>query len=247
MKYRIIIAFTLLVHAGYAQHVVLNDSIAPRKTTSPWQRAIVAPVILITAGLATTVDNKVFDKWEVQEARTKMMPNFKTNVDDYMIFAPIAGVYALNAMGIKGEHNLANQTALLLKSEILMNALVFSMKKITAVARPTGELTSFPSGHTAQAFLAATFIHKEYGRDRPLVSLLAYSTATGVGMLRMMNNRHWVSDVLAGAGIGILSTNIVYLTHQNKWGRKHKKLQGAVVTPTFAQRSFGMYVALPIP
>ena len=128
-----------------------------------------------------------------------------------------------------------------------MAAIVFPLKKLTAVPRPdTHSLNSFPSGHTAQAFVAATFLHKEYGIENPLLSVLAYSTATGVGLLRIMNNRHWISDVLVGAGIGIIATHLAYLTHQNKVGHKRKRLSGALLVPTYAQRSFGMSMVMPI-
>jgi membrane-associated phospholipid phosphatase len=123
-----------------------------------------------------------------------------------------------------------------------MAVLVFSLKKITAVPRPdTGSLNSFPSGHTAQAFAAATFMHKEYGKQSIWYSIGAYSLATGIGAFRVMNNRHWISDVLAGAGIGIFSTNIAYLTHQNRWG--HKKLKHeTMVIPTYGQGP-GVYLS----
>ena len=53
-------------------------------------------------------------------------------------------------------------------------------------------------------------------------TLLAYGIASSVGMLRMANNKHYISDVLVGAGLGILSMKMSYLTHQYKWNKKHK-------------------------
>ena len=71
--------------------------------------------------------------------------------------------------------------------------------------------TVFLSGHTAFAFAAATILHKEYGQTRsPLYSIAGYSLATITGVGRVLNNRHWVSDVLVGAGIGIVSTDLGY-------------------------------------
>jgi membrane-associated phospholipid phosphatase len=127
----------------------------------------------------------------------------------------------------------------LIKSELLMTAIVFPLKKFSAVPRPdTGAPTSFPSGHTAQVFAAATFLHKEYGKEHPIYSVLAYTTATGVGLLRVMNNRHWISDVLAGAGIGILSTNLAYLTVRNKPKtiRKHPH-RDVVMAPSYGNKT----------
>lgn len=210
-----------------------------------WKRAIIVPSIFITAGVVASTDNEIFDKWEVSEERNELIPKFRTHLDDCIQYAPIVAVYGLNAFGLKGEHDFANRTVLLIKSELIMMAIVLPLKKITAVPRPdTGAPNSFPSGHTAEAFAAATFLHKEYGKDHPLISVLGYSVATGVGVLRVMNNRHWISDVITSAGIGILATNIAYLTHQNKWGKRKSKLGTMTFFPSYSRGSYGAYLGL---
>lgn len=203
---------------------------APLSKSRRLQKAVAVPLLFTAAGLYSMTDNDLINKFDVQEERNEWMPKFRSHADDYLQYAPIAAVYGLNALGIKGENNFANRTALLIKSELLVGILTYSMKKITAVPRPdTGQPTSFPSGHTAQAFAAATFMAKEYGHKSIWYSIGAYTVATGIGTMRVMNNRHWVSDVLVGAGIGILSTNLVYLTHQYKWGKKKSSGQTLIV------------------
>ena len=64
-------------------------------------------------------------------------------------------------------------------------------------------------------------MHHEYGDKSIWYSIGAYSCATAVGMLRVAGNAHWISDVFAGAGFGMLSTELVYLTHQYKWDKEH--------------------------
>jgi membrane-associated phospholipid phosphatase len=64
--------------------------------------------------------------------------------------------------------------------------------------------TSFPSGHTTVAFAAATVFAMEY-KDRPLVPIIAYSAATLIGLSRITENKHWATDVLAGAALGYLT------------------------------------------
>ena len=54
-------------------------------------------------------------------------------------------------------------------------------------------------------------LYQEYKHSEPWVGITGYVVATGVGLLRIYNNRHWASDVVAGAGIGILSTKLSYL------------------------------------
>jgi hypothetical protein len=186
-----------------------------------FQKAIAVPLLFTAAGLFSLTDNDILNKYDVQEERNEWIPNYHNHADDYLQYAPIVAVYGLNALGIKGKNDFGNRTALLVKSELLVGVLTYSLKKITAVPRPdTGQPTSFPSGHTAQAFAAATFMAKEYGHKSIGYSIGAYTMAASIGAMRVMNNRHWVSDVLVGAGIGILSTNLVYLTHQYKWGKK---------------------------
>lgn len=197
-----------------------------------FRRTVIAPVLFVAAGLAT-LDGDNDDNYEVQEERNRYIPNFRHHVDDYLQHSPIIVVYGLNWLGVKGKNDFANRTAILLKSEMMVAILTSSLKRITAVPRPdTKQMTSFPSGHTAQAFAAATFMAKEYGHKSVWYSIGAYTVATGVGAMRIMNNRHWVSDVLVGAGIGILSTNLVYFTHQYRWGNKNKRGQ-TIVMPSY--------------
>jgi hypothetical protein len=198
-----------------------------------FQKAIAVPVLLTAAGLYSLTDNDFLNKYDLHEERQEWMPKFHHHADDYLQYAPIVAVYGLNALGIKGKNDFGNRTALLIKSELLVGILTYSLKKITAVPRPdTGQPTSFPSGHTAQAFAAATFMAKEYGHKNIWYSIGAYTVAAGIGTMRMMNNRHWVSDVLVGAGIGIFSTNFVYLTHQYKWGKK-KSAGRTLIVPSY--------------
>ncbi len=201
------------------------------------QRTVAIPFLFAATGLYSITDNDVLNKFEVQEERNELIPKFHHRADDYLQYAPIVAVYGLNVLGIKGKNTLGNRTALLIKSELLVGILTYSLKKITAVPRPdTGRPTSFPSGHTAQAFAAATFMAKEYGHRSIWYSVGAYTVATGIGAMRVMNNRHWISDVLVGAGLGIFSTNIVYLTHRYKLD-KHKKSGQTLIIPSFDGQS----------
>jgi len=64
--------------------------------------------------------------------------------------------------------------------------------------------SSFPSGHTTGAFAAATVFAMEY-RDRPAVKIIAYGSASLIGLSRITENKHWTTDVLVGTALGILS------------------------------------------
>jgi membrane-associated phospholipid phosphatase len=151
--------------------------------------------------------------------------NFAYNgrIDDYAQYAPIAAVYSLHAMGIKGENNFGNLTAIFVKSFLLNGIITDRLKYALDEPRPNGGTRSFPSGHTSKAFTLAHIMHKEYGEKSRWYSAGAYSCAAAVGLLRVAKDAHWISDVLSGAGIGILSTELIYLTHQYKWDNEHIK------------------------
>lgn len=205
------------------------------KTTSrDFLKPVRTPLLLIGAGVYAMSDNNILNRYEIKEERDEYFPKFRHHADDYLQFAPIAAVYGLNAFGVKGKHDFRTRSMLLLKSEMIMTALTFGLKKTTAIPRPdTGQPTSFPSGHTAQAFAAATFMVKEYGHRNVLYAVSAYSLASGIGIMRVMNNRHWASDVFAGAGIGILSTHLAYMLHDRAVTRKKKRQHSTVLLPSY--------------
>ena len=120
------------------------------------------------------------------------------------------------------------------------------MKYNIGIERPDStmpaQFQSFPSWHTAQAFAAASIVHKEFRHKSQWYGIGAYTIATAVGAFRMLNNRHWELYVFAGAGVGILSAHIAYLTHKYKWGRK---FQGSVM-PIYNYRSLGLSMSLKL-
>lgn len=133
-------------------------------------------------------------------------------VDDYLQFAPAAMVYGLDFMGVPAKHNFRDRTLITATSYLVMGVTVETMKRNISVARPGNRGTSsFPSGHTATAFVGAHILMKEYYDVSPLIGVAGYTAATGVGVMRMINHKHWISDVVMGAGVGILSAEAGYL------------------------------------
>jgi len=176
----------------------------------------IVPAVLAGYGFAAVYDKgalkqlDVSTKAELQEDH----PLFAAHVDDYLQVAPAAAVYALNLSGIKGKHNLFDASMLYLTSSAIMGASTHFVKQGVGRMRPDFSGTnSFPSGHTASAFMAAEFLHQEYKDVNPWIGYAGYFVATATGTLRMYNNKHWFSDVVAGAGFGIASTKIAYLLY----------------------------------
>ena len=138
--------------------------------------------------------------------------NFHSEIDNYTQFSGIALTVGLKMAGVEGRSSWPRLFASSLASYAVMATLVNSIKYTASELRPDYSThNSWPSGHTATAFVGATILHKEYGLTRsPWYSIAGYTVATATGVMRVLNNRHWVSDVLSGAGFGILSTELAY-------------------------------------
>lgn len=92
----------------------------------------------------------------------------------------------------------------------IRDRVVNGMKYSIGRTRPNGAEGSFPSGHTATAFMGATLLAHEYGHKSVWIPIAGYTVATATGVMRILNNRHYASDVLVGAAIGILSAELAY-------------------------------------
>ena len=198
------------------------------------------PAGLTGLGVYAALDHSVIDRFGVRNWRMEKYPSFHTQADDVLAFLPAAAVYVMDWSGLKAAHSFGNRTLHLMTAELMMLAIVHPLKGITKVERPDGSnFHSFPSGHTAQAFLAASFLQHEYGSKGIGFTIAGYTIATGVGALRILNNKHWVSDVLAGAGIGMLCGELSY---HLIGARKKVPLS---VLPYWDKRGPALYARLP--
>lgn len=202
------------------------------KYRTRFPRASIVPAAFIGAGLIA-LNNPLYDRFDAKRDIRRNFPNFDSDLDDIMIFAPYIELAALNLLKIKCNNDWINTSLLILKAELLTNAIVFGTKHLSHQLRPdSSNYEAMPSGHTAQAFVAASIIHKEYREKSSWYGIGAYAIAGTVAAFRMMNNKHWLSDVLVGAGVGILSTHVVYATHKHKWGRRAVCLVPAIAPGT---------------
>jgi membrane-associated phospholipid phosphatase len=90
----------------------------------------------------------------------------------------------------------------LLRAQFLSQGIVQGMKHVAQRDRPTGECCAFPSGHAAGAFAAAAVLERHLGYR---LSWPAFAGAMYVGASRLVDNRHFLSDVLFGAAVGTAS------------------------------------------
>lgn len=179
------------------------------------------PALGIGYGFMTLHSNKLrtlnlSTKNEIREDH----PYFQTHVDNYLQWSPAAAVIGLNLLGVHGARPFNEELGIYAVSTLIMAGTVYSLKQITNEERPDySSFTSFPSGHTATVFAAAEWLRREYWHRSPWIGIAGYAVATSVGVLRVYNNRHWVSDVIAGAAIGFLSTRLSYAVYP--WIKGH--------------------------
>ena len=170
------------------------------------------PIFL--AGMIAKFEKKGFrQNYGIKNTMIRLVKyDFHSEVDNYTQFAPLVLTAGLHLAGVEGRSDWPRLLASGVMSGAVMAAFVNSIKYTSSEIRPDNTTrNSWPSGHTATAFMAATVLHKEYGLTRsPWYSVGGYAVATATGVMRVLNNRHWVSDVLSGAGIGILSTELGY-------------------------------------
>ena len=201
-------------------------------------------VPLIAGGL---IEKHEDDKF--RSLRNDFMPLFHRSLDNYTQYLPAAVMLGMKAAGVQGRSSWGRMLLSDAFAAAIMGATVNTLKTTTNVTRPDGSNNhSFPSGHTAMAFMAATMLNKEYGDRSPLIGVGAYSVATATGLMRMANNKHWLSDVMVGAGIGIMSAEFGYwladVLCKDKGLLRKPVVEGATISsPSF----LGMYMGFNIP
>lgn len=127
-------------------------------------------------------------------------------IDDYVQYVPLTGSLLLGNIGVKARHSFRDRLFVFATSYATLGVLTNIPKFCIHEERPEFvSHNSFPSGHTATAFMGAELVRIEYGG---WYGVGAYTIAVGVGVMRMYNGRHWFHDVVAGAGVGILSARL---------------------------------------
>ncbi|MBF9220946.1 phosphatase PAP2 family protein [Hymenobacter ruricola] len=232
-------AFFLLIGSIAPAYAQVPTAPAPTDTTkkyanpggvsaavkAPWYKsklvkAVAIPAVMITYGAITAQGDAGINHRERTFVQKQFRP-VNTTIDNTVIFLPYLELGAVALAGVQSRNDRINTLLIIAKGEAIMLASTFAVKYLAQETRPNGsDNLSFPSGHTAQAFLAASIVHTEFRDKSQWYGIGAYTIASSVAALRMINDKHWQSDVVAGAGFGILSAHLAYLSHRNRWGRK---------------------------
>jgi hypothetical protein len=227
--------FLCLMFQSHAQ----RDTVRLGQPVSKYVKQSIAPAAMIGLGMYLKLHHTPVNNKSIQADVVSNFPNFHTSFDDYVAYAAYPMVYGFDWAGIKATTDFKNRTAILCKAEVLVVASVYALKYGNKELRPDGsDDHSFPSGHTAQAFLGAVFLQKELGKKSIVFPIIGYTMATTVGVMRVLNNEHYLGDVLVGAGIGMLGGHIAYWTHRYKWNKN------ITVRPTYSQKTAGVRFAM---
>jgi membrane-associated phospholipid phosphatase len=251
------IFFGLLCLVSLNANAQLADSLKKDLLTAPdtvkhlhskaW--AMIPPTAMMAYGALSFVIKPVrnFDYY-VHGETDRTIPKFHTTAESYFQFAPIILVYGLNLVGVNGKNTFIDRTALALLSSGMVGSALYITKHTTHRLRPNDyDYLSFPSGHTATAFAAAEFMAQEFSGKSPWYGIAGYSFAITTGVFRMYNRDHWFSDVVAGAGLGILSTKAAYLIYpwiRNKLTHTDKQGKKTLVMPFYQEGYAGVNFAM---
>ena len=243
--------------ADTAKKVNLGDTVKKDLLTAPdtvrrlhskaW--TLVPPAGLIAYGALSFQVHPIRQlDFVIHNAITRQDGDFSTKAESYFEFAPIAMVYGLNLVGIEGKNRFIDRTAILGLTAIFAGISTTIVKHATHRLRPNGtDYYSFPSAHTTAAFAGAEFLAQEYSDQSPWISAAGYTIAAATGVFRLYNRDHWFSDVVAGAGFGILSTKAAYLVYpwiRNQITHGDKKAKrNSMLMPSYQDGAWGMSYA----
>ena len=193
--------------------------------------ATILPATLIVYGLLKPIIPGIrnIDNQLMQQVKNSY-PNDHTVADDYLMWVPSSSVYLLDAFSIKTTHSFKEHLILDAGSIIIAGGIGYVMRKISGnieVYKMNG--TKFPSGHTVNVFRGAEIFHQELKETNKLLSYTGYLIAVVVGTLRIYNKAHYLTEVIAGAGLGIMSTKLTYWTFNKIKYKKVNQRENKIV------------------
>lgn len=208
----------------------------------PTYKKLIIPTALIGFGVISLNSDALKNlnlstQYEIGEHQPKHI-----KLDNYTQYLPAALVYGYHIAGLKGKHNLKERTIIYGTSQLISAAIVLPLKHLVKEERPDGSNhLSFPSGHTTTAFSSAHFLFREYQDENIWLAISGYPIAIFTGVYRTLNDKHWVGDVVAGAGFGILSTELAYwlFPSVNKLFNKKESKTTTMIYPVLEPKSIG--------
>lgn len=272
MKNFVLISLCLIVFQAHAQQGAdttkkknIADTIKKDLLTAPdtvqhlhsqlW--TLGPPGVLILYGVSSFYIHPIRQEdYIINNDVMKDHPNFDHHPENFLQYSPVIAVYGLNLVGVHGKNTFVDRTLIYGMAEGMMALTVFSVKKLTHRLRPNGSNSySFPSGHTANAFVGAEFMAQEYSEKSVIYGAVGYTLASVTGIYRVYNRDHWFSDIIAGAGVGILATKGAYLLYpyirNSLFSKKaddnplkKQRKSSSIVMPSYQDGAVGLQFAM---
>lgn len=226
MKFLLVVFLVLLVCLVHIDLFAQVDTV--KLNTNPrnsFPKLLIVPSTLVVSGVIVkgTSYRESIQKW-VQTSSLKT----NNHVDDFIQYAPMAEMFVADISYSKTKNEVFQQSKNLIISQLFTAIIVQGLKISTKVTRPNGAAHSFPSGHTSVAFTGATALYLEYRDTNPFLAFSGYGFSTATGILRVTNNKHWISDVIVGAGIGMLSSRLTWYINPFKNWKPFKNSKVAI-------------------
>ncbi|MBO4455208.1 MAG: phosphatase PAP2 family protein [Bacteroidales bacterium] len=196
-----LMALPVGANAQYAR----QDSLGAFKATQ-----LIAPAVLLGGGLGIhylghdSVDAAVRE-WNLSKVNVGGTGPFY-DIGTWVEYGTPVVYMGAGLLGAKSRHSFADRAMEGAMSYLFCVSTGYILKKAFHTLRPDGSnYNSFPSGHSMITFTGAELMRMDYG---PWWGAAFYGLACGTAVERVYADRHWLSDVLAGAGIGILSAHV---------------------------------------
>lgn len=186
-----------------------QDSIPGQKKTKFLNsKQFIAPAVLMTSGFFLV--NSSLNKKLQTNANHFFGENFKTRADDFLLFVPAIQMCFGKNIGFKPKTDFEHQVIQIFIANVISVSATKILKLSFKEQRPDkSDFLSFPSGHTTIAFTNAALLYNDYKETNIGYACSGFLFATATGILRVANNKHYVSDVLTGAGIGLATGFLV--------------------------------------
>lgn len=219
--------------------VSLDADTLPR-ARQPWIGLATGVGIFGTAAVARQSYPRVWNRHS-----DKKSPDRGT---DWLQYAPLATPWVLKAAGVHTRSGWGRMAVSQGLATILMAGTVKTMKDSFHSSRPDGsDVHSFPSGHTAFAFMGATMLAFELNDVSAWYTVGAYAMATGIALERAIDNHHYPTDIAAGAGIGIFTAQLGYWIGDMIFGRHRPDIPTGDLRPNTNVSFLSLQTGLALP
>ena len=199
----------------------------------------VAPALMVGAG-------SLYHDYNLERAvRNADRPPMDDGISTLMYVPGALMLAASYSMPLTGDDKWMGTKRLVFREAAgfaMQVALTQTLKSLSGRPRPGNDSDySFPSGHAAFSFFSATVMQHELGDNiSPWIGVAGYGVAAGISISRVVSNDHWMSDVIACAGIGIFSAEFGYWLDDVLFGKSDRRRQ-QMYDPADRKWAFGMY------